>query len=307
VSSISISPFPLPLAAARPEGLKRLASEAQSTAPKPSHSPPPPGAKNSPQKQQVPNTPSNQIYIATSSIDGNVCVASLIDSKDVQLRNFGRPVQSVALSPDYRNDRNYLSGGQAGNLIFTTGGQAGRTANATTTGAAAAASGWLGSIGLGANTGTDKVLHGGEGVISTIKWSLSGRYVIWVNEQGIKIMRSNLYGADAATEWKRLSHRDKPNRQGWDVMAGVWKARAEWVDRENLEDDETTSTASALTKAVNGKRPELTRTATKQIAPEEAVVGWGDAVWLFRVQARGGKIENGQDANASGRVEVVTM
>ena len=66
----------------------------------------------------MPNTPSNQIYIASASIDGHVCVSSLVDPKDVTLRNFARPVQAVALSPDYKNDRSYLSGGLAGELIL---------------------------------------------------------------------------------------------------------------------------------------------------------------------------------------------
>ena len=86
-------------------------------------------------------TPSNSIYIGTASIDGNVCISSLVDPKDVQLRNFGRPVQAIALSPEYKNDHNYLSGGQAGSLVLTSGGQTGKSANANLGGAAAAAQG----------------------------------------------------------------------------------------------------------------------------------------------------------------------
>ena len=223
----------------------------------------------------------------------------------MQLRNFGRPVQAVALSPEYKSDRSYLSGGQAGNLILTTGGQAGKSADATTTGAAAAAAGWLGTIGLGANTGTDKVLHSGEGIISTIKWSLSGKYVLWVNEQGIKIMRSNLHldSADAGFEWKRMSHKDKPARANWEDMAGVWKSRAEWFDRENLEADEEPRVDLSKMKDPNGKPSEL----TKKHKPEEVVVGWGDTVWVFRIHAGG--VGTGKEAGERtiGRVEVVTM
>lgn len=228
---------------------------------------------------------------------------SLVDSRDVQLRNFGRPVQAVALSPEYKSDRSYLSGGQAGSLILTTGGQAGKSANATTTSASAAASGWLGAIGLGANSGTDKVLHSGEGIISTIKWSLSGKYVLWVNEQGIKIMRSNLNldAADSAFEWKRMSHRDKPKR--WEDTAGVWKARAEWIDRDNLEaDDEPTVDLTAI-KDSNGKVPDL----TKKSKTEEVVVGWGDTVWLFRVYPGGAGVGKEAGERKIGRVELVTM
>ena len=168
VSAISISPYPPPPPTLKLDATQRLVTEASQVRDRsPTGSP---AGKDRPRQTPVPSTPSNQIYIATSSIDGNVCVASLIDPKDVQLRNFGRPVQAVALSPEYKADRNFLSGGQAGSLILTHGGQAGKSANATTTGAAAAASGWLGQIGLGTDTGTDKVLHSGEGIISTIKW-----------------------------------------------------------------------------------------------------------------------------------------
>jgi vacuolar protein sorting-associated protein 41 len=227
----------------------------------------------------------------------------------VQLRNFGRPMQAVALSPEYKSDRNYLSGGQAGNLVLTTGGQAGRSVDATTTGTAAAASGWLGSIGLGSNTGTDKILHSGEGIISTIKWSLSGKYVLWVNEQGIKIMRSNLHleSADAGFEWKRMSHKDKPNRDGWDEMAGVWKARAEWFDRDNLEPEEEPILSAVRGESANGKASDLSKQSIKKNKYEEVVVGWGDTVWLFRVHPDGAGASKEAGDRKIGRVEVITM
>lgn len=204
------------------------------------------------------------------------------------LRNFARPVQAVALSPEYKNDRNYLSGGLAGNLILTNGGKSGVSANANTTSAAAAASGWLSSIGIGANTGRDTIIHSGEGSISAIKWSLSGKFVVWVNEQGIKIMRSDikLDSEDADYAWKRIAHVDRPYRAQWEEMAGVWKARVEWINESNLETDEedmpqsngTQSSASAsdtLRLAKNG-RP-------KRKKAEKLVVGWGDSAWVLQV------------------------
>ena len=278
ISAISISPYPPAFTGFRQESGAKLAAESVATAHKsPSSSPAPKGKQQQP---PVPDLPSNRIYIATSSIDGNVCVASLIDDRDVQLRNFGRPVQTVALSPEYKSDKTYLSGGQAGALVMTTGGQAGKSANATTTGAAAAASGWLGSIGLGANTGSDKVLHSGEGIISTIKWSLSGKYVLWVNEQGIKIMRSNLKleANESGMEWKRMSHIDRPSRPGWEDMAGVWKARAEWIDRDSLEAEDDSNVLAPA--SANGTAPKADPKTTKV---EEILVGWGDSAWLIKV------------------------
>ncbi|KAJ8997240.1 Vacuolar protein sorting-associated protein 41 [Exophiala dermatitidis] len=299
VSSISISPYTPPLPSLRPDLAQRFAASTASTKEQsPASSPTPKWKQQQQQQPPVPNIPANQIYIATSSIDGNVCIASLVDHRDVQLRNFGRPVQSVALSPEYKSDRSYLSGGQAGSLVLTTGGQAGKSVNATTTGAAAAASGWLGAIGLGHNTGSDRVLHSGEGIINTIKWSLSGKYVLWVNEQGIKIMRSNLSleTAEAGLEWKRMSHIDRPNRAGWEEMAGVWKARAEWIDRDNLENDDDHSPNGAISSPANG--------APVKARVEEILVGWGDSIWLLKVYP--GSAESGSD-NKIGRAEVATI
>jgi vacuolar protein sorting-associated protein 41 len=213
----------------------------------------------------------------------------------------------VALSPEYRSDRNFLSGGQAGSLILTSGGQSGRTTNAMTTGTTAATPGWLGSIGLGANTGTDKVLHSGEGVISTIKWSLSGKYVLWVNEQGIKIMRSNLKleSSDSGMEWKRVSHIDRPQRAGWEDMAGVWKARAEWIDRSNLESDEDPSLEH--TTSANGNGTEALKQSKQNDKIEEVIVGWGDTVWIIKVYPDGNASSKVPDGKKMGRTEVATM
>jgi hypothetical protein len=232
-------------------------------------------------------TPSNSIYIATASLDGHVCVQSLVDHKDVLLRNFARPIQAVALSPEYKSDRTYISGGLAGNLIMTVGGKAGFTSNANTNSAAAAASGWLSSIGLAADNGKDVVLHSGEGSISAIKWSLSGKFVVWVNEQGIKIMRSNikLEGADTDYAWKRIAHIDRPNRARWEEMAGVWKARVEWIDDKNLETDEediSQSNGTQSTSAGSLQTPRNSR-APKKRRVEKLVVGWGDSAWVLHV------------------------
>ena len=310
VSSISISPFPPPLASTKLDALKRNSraregSPAPSTPRKAQDSP----SSKGPQQPSVPLTPSNAIYIATSSIDGNVCVASLTDQKDVLKRNFGRPVQAVALSPDYKTDRSYLSGGLAGSLVLTVGGRTGTSSNATTTGAAAQATGWLGSIGLSANTGTDKVLHSGEGAISTIKWSLSGDYVVWVNEQGIKIMRSHLHLDSGETEfaWKRISHTDHPNRPGWDEMAGIWKAHVEWIDETGLElDDQFPTNDGTLEKpkdALNGQPPKIP--IGKRI--EKLVVGWSGTIWVINVHPGGTGVGKEVGERKIGRAEIVTM
>ncbi|KXT10562.1 hypothetical protein AC579_1804 [Pseudocercospora musae] len=266
------------------------------------------------QQTRVPNTPNNQIYIASSSQDGHVCIQNLVDAQDVQLRNFSRPVNAVAMSPEYKTDRMYLSGGLAGKLILTTGGKAGVTSEANTNSAAAAASGWLGAIGigLGGGSGTDTSVHSGEGAISNIKWSLSGKWVVWVNESGIKIMRTHLHLGSEQQEdaWKRIAHAAKPNRREWEDMATVWKARCEWTDEQSLESDELatggggheegtnghgegtngheegtnghgegTNGHEEGTNGINGSRAR----AKKKM--EGLVVAWGDTAWILHVHS----------------------
>ncbi len=226
VTAISISPLPPSLPTLKSDQLNKVAAQASPAPLRPgsrqSDSSPAAASRKPREPHPVPNILSNNIYIATSSTDGNVCVQSLVDMKDVQLRSFARPVQAVALSPDYKNDRTYISGGLAGNLILTVGGQAGRSTSTTTGTAAAAASGWLGSMGLGANTGKDTILHWGEGTISTIKWSLSGKYVAWMNEYGIRILRSKLHleSGDTENAWKRIGHQSRPQSEEWDTNGG---------------------------------------------------------------------------------------
>jgi hypothetical protein len=257
----------------------------------------------------VPNIVSNQIYIATSSIDGNVCIASLVDVKDVQLRNFARPVQAVGLSPEYKNDRTYISGGLAGNLVLTVGGRAGTSSTSTTTGSASAtAAGWLGTIGLGGSDGKDTVLHSGEGPISAIKWSLTGKYVLWINERGVKIMRSNLQleSADAESAWKRIGHVDRPDDDSWEEMAGVWKGRVEWIDEKHLEmdDDDKSREASASSPATAKIKQQATK-SSKRI--EKLLIGWGGTIWIINVHPGGAGVGKNVGERSVGRAEIIKM
>jgi vacuolar protein sorting-associated protein 41 len=242
-------------------------------------------------------------------MDGNVCVASLVDIKDVQLRNFARPVQAVALSPDYKNDRTYLSGGLAGNLVLTVGGRSGTSATSSTTGSAAAVtSGWLGTIGLGTNTGKDTILHSGEGTISTIKWSLSGKYVVWINEQGIKIMRTpiQLDGADSEAAWKRIAHVDRPRDGGWEEMASVWKPRAEWIDEKMLESDgDDTARGAAASSPATAKLKQQATKSSKRI--EKLLVGWGGTVWIINVHPGGIGVGKNAGERTVGGAEIIKM
>ncbi|KAL9127193.1 MAG: hypothetical protein Q9217_003880 [Psora testacea] len=310
VSALSISPYPPPLAPTKSDLANKAATDQiRSPSSSASKSSKDPSSRRKPKLAAVPITPSNAIHIGSSSIDGNVCVQSLTDSRDVLLRNFGRPVQAIGLSPDYRSDRSYLSGGLAGSLVLTTGGQIGIRTTATTTGAAASASGWLGSIGLGSNTGKDQVLHAGEGAISTIKWSLSGKYVVWVNEQGIKIMRSSLHHESAESDfaWKRISHVDHPNRPGWDEMAGIWKAHVEWIDESGLESDDLYPADRMAEKAQEPPDIERLKAMKQSRRVEKLVVGWSGTIWIINVHPGGTGIGKDMGERKIERAEIVTI
>ncbi|KKA30840.1 hypothetical protein TD95_000754 [Thielaviopsis punctulata] len=336
VTSISMSPFPPPLptleslsvasaipaaatataaAAAAFAGPIRRATSIASTQTSGTASRGPVKLKGA---APIPNIPSNNIYVATSSTDGNVCIQSLMDMKDVQLRNFARPVQAVALSPDYKNDRTYLSGGLAGNLIVTVGGSPGRSTSTTIGTAAATASGWLGSIslaaGYGSGSGRDTILHSGEGAISTIKWSLSGKYVTWLNEFGIKIMRSRLHldSSEAAADegWKRIGHIDRPQTEEWDTMASVWKGRVEWIDEQALEAETSMPMASEHRTALgSGAGLGSTNSSAQQTSfvkqnIERLVVGWGNTIWIIHVHAGGVGVGKNVGERIAGRAEI---
>jgi len=230
-------------------------------------------------------------------------VQSLVDMKDVQLRNFARPIQAVALSPEYKTDRMYLSGGLAGQLILTTGAPQGRSTS-TTTGAAAQAAGWLGSV-VGAGTGKDTVLHSGEGTINAIKWSLSGRYVAWLNEHGIKIMRTKLHleSADADDAWKRIGHAERPLGEEWETMASVWKGRVEWIDEQTVESDEIAKEpADAVISPAAEKLKQQQLKSNKVI--ERLLVGWGGTIWIMHVHPSGVGTGKNAGERSAGRADI---
>ncbi|CAK7267440.1 Vacuolar protein sorting-associated protein 41 [Sporothrix epigloea] len=314
VTSISISPFTPPLNSLKAEQLSRIIAESKAESPSwPATAKPSASTAISPRKSREPppilNIPSNSIHIATASTDGNVCIQSLIDTKDVQLRNFGRPVQAVALSPDYRQDRTYLSGGLAENLILTVGGQSGRSTSTTVGTAAAAASGWLGSMGLGTNTGRDTILHTGEGTIATIKWSFSGKYVAWINEHGIKIMRTkaHLETVDAESAWTRIGHVDRPQTEEWDTMASVWKGRAQWIDEATLDADDDKPGPLHPDEPSQAAEILKQQQVRDSKAIERLLVGWGGTIWIVHVHP--GRVGVGKQAGerSVGRAEIVKI
>lgn len=224
-------------------------------------------------------------------------------------------MQAVALSPDYASDRMFVSGGLAGRLILTIGGKPGVRADANTNSAAAAASGWLGSV-VGSQNGTDRELHAGEGAIHAIAWSHSGKYVAWVNETGIKIMRSSLHleRSDSDLAWERIAHLDPPQRKAWEGMTGVWKPRLQWIDDRYLEREDqeppmpATSTRSPLQRPGTSSSASTTqipkRSEPSRNIVEQLLVGWGDTIWIIDIRPGvTGAIGPGSRQKSLGRVD----
>ena len=242
-------------------------------------------------------------------MDGNVCVQSLVDLKDVQLRNFARPVQAISLSPEYKTDRTYLSGGLAGQLILTVGGGTGRSTSTTTGTVAATASGWLGSVGLSSSTGKDTILHSGEGTVSAIKWSLSGRFVVWLNEHGIKIMRSHLQleSADSDDAWKRVGHIDHPQTSEWETMAGVWKGRLEWIDEQAMSAEGATQESSAASGLMAAFEKPKQQASLSRKKIERLLVGWGETIWIIHMHSGSGSTGEPAREKSLGHAEIVKM
>ncbi|KAF3910805.1 hypothetical protein ABW20_dc0103258 [Dactylellina cionopaga] len=224
---------------------------------------------------------SSSIHIATSSLDGHTCITHLQDSKDVSRTNFSRPVSAIALSPTFKHDRIFLSGGRAGNLIVS------RAAPKTTTAASVAGGGgsWLP---WGGGT-KDVVQYSGEGPISTISWSrVSPRFVAWANESGIKIMRSHLVTfkgdkIDRAGEWKKISAIARPEEVPEEMAAG-WKVRMEWIDldtlekrAEEIEHEEGKGKGHLVKKKVVGQK--IRRGGGK----ERLLISWGPVIWVVDV------------------------
>lgn len=56
-------------------------------------------------------------YVATASIDGTVVTLSIQDEQDVTPASFNRPIHAVALDPNYKTTKTYLSGGTAGAVM----------------------------------------------------------------------------------------------------------------------------------------------------------------------------------------------
>jgi hypothetical protein len=120
-------------------------------------------------------------------------------------------------------------------------------------------------------------------------------------------MRSYLHleGAEAEFSWKRIGHIDRPQEDGWEEMASVWKGRVEWVDEKDLETDEENKLQEvALPSPATLK---LRQQSAKDKQVEKLLVGWGGTIWVINIHPGG--IGTGKNAGerTAGRAEIIKM
>ncbi|KAI5790592.1 hypothetical protein DFH27DRAFT_570591 [Peziza echinospora] len=291
---------------------------------KPSASTPVPTYQH--QAQQGTPAAHTNIYIGTSSIDGHVCITPLsallpppgsdprhksqaapTATREILLKNFSRPLLTVALSPNYGIDKTYLTGGLSTNLILSQHDKPGSKLTSSTvssSGNGNGGGGWgigipipWGGGGDGGNSGKDVILASGEGAVSIVKFSKeSARYVAWACESGIKIMRSHIFlpgekdrfakdtisGTPVKSEWKRICAIERPETVS-EEMAGVIKARIEWVDRRELREDDDEGQAPA---------PATAEKVGWEGGKEKLVIGWGSTVWVMNISSGEGAIDD---------------
>ncbi|KAF8446545.1 hypothetical protein BGX38DRAFT_1041722, partial [Terfezia claveryi] len=284
--------------------------------------PPPPHPSTSTPTQQSQAATHHNIYIGTSSIDGHICITPLsallpppsdprskpqTSTKDILLKNFSRPLLSVALSPNYSVDKTYLTGGLSSNLIQSQYDKPGsKLTSSTVISSDRGGHGGWGiplpiSWGSNGNEGKDVILASGEGAISLIRFSReTPRYVVWACESGVKIMRSHIFlpgekerfvreaglGSGGKSDWKRICAIERPESVS-EEMAGVIKARVEWIDQRELSKDpgEVDGEIQTTPAKTGVDRPGW------EGGKERLVIGWGGTVWVVNVFSGEGVID----------------
>lgn len=94
-------------------------------------------------------------YVGSASMDGTVAIISLTDEKDRVKADFKRPVHSIALDPNYKTSKSFVSGGMSGNVVLSE-------------------RNWWGNR-------VDTILYEGEDVIMSLRWF--GSVLIWMNQK----------------------------------------------------------------------------------------------------------------------------
>lgn len=141
-------------------------------------------------------------YVGSASMDGTVVIGSVADVKDISASDFHRPVHTLALDPNYKSSKVFISGGMAGDVILSE-------------------RNWLGSR-------SDTVIQHSDDPVTSVYWIDS--LIICMDESGI-----NVYGQHSR---EKLLHIDRPANS---PRADLYKPRIcspesnriyiAWVDR----------------------------------------------------------------------------
>ncbi|EMG49636.1 VPS41 Vacuolar protein sorting-associated protein 41 [Candida maltosa Xu316] len=210
------------------------------------------------------------VFFATASMDGTVVIGSISDEKDILAFDFGRPVHAVILDRNYSKTRSFISGGMAGQVIYSS-------------------KGWLGKR-------SDVILDQDNGPIVGIE--LIDDLVIWMNDKGISIFhlaarqvisvlekpedspRSDLY-------WPRVAFPDTDRVIiAWSNY--IWSLRVSIKTAEDAKDTTPTSsgmsrilpsTASISFRAVQEKKVEVEHTF-KLDSLVSGIASFKDDLWM---------------------------
>ncbi|RCK63769.1 Vacuolar protein sorting-associated protein 41 [Candida viswanathii] len=209
-------------------------------------------------------------YFATASMDGTVVIGSIADEKDIVAYDFARPVHAVVLDSNYNKTRSFISGGMAGQVIYSS-------------------KGWLGKR-------SDIILDKDNGPIVSIQ--LIDDLVLWMNDKGISVFhlpvrqvisvlakpedspRSDLY-------WPRVTFPD-PDRLIIAWSNYVWSLRVSIKTSEDAKNDAPSpsgmsrilpSTASISFKAVQEKKVEVEHTF-KLDSLVSGIASFKDDLWM---------------------------
>lgn len=133
--------------------------------------------------------------VATCSNDGTVVISDLwSDSTPQSKYQYTKAVNAIALAANFKVTQSFAVGGQAQQLILSS-----KT--------------WLSS--------REKILHSGEGPITTIRWN--GDYLAWANSAGVKIYDCNAF--------ERITSVNRSQTQGQGEASRCFLA---WANKDTL-------------------------------------------------------------------------
>ena len=88
-------------------------------------------------------------------------------------------------------------------------------------------------------------------------------------------------------------------------MAGVWKARCEWIEDGNLESEDDDLPAANGSNAAASLQMVSKADKSKKKRTEKLVVGWGDTAWVLHVKPELAGVNAGAGDRMIGNATIV--